>query len=235
MNSQVRIIGEGTVSYKLLDFSIKHNGFVSSTILYAQKPGISDKLIYHYLIPRALNNNNATIIFIVNQPEHLPIDPQPDLLFESVIDNSMQFKPGRMYKVQASNQDISAKILSKLRLSIFPRHKESNPLIFIVDTSTKWSSSLENELRRTIREAPLNNVSVWLHSPIQLIPSDLIASIGNVAVIWPSNSELELLKYYLPNDKFDLSDSTLLRGMLFFSSLLCGEKGWEFTEFGTPD
>jgi hypothetical protein len=235
MDDNVRITGEGEISYQLLDFSIKHNGFISSSILYVQRPGISDKLVYHYLIPRALNINRATIIFILNQLEYLPIHPQPDPLFESFFEHPIQLQPSRMYKIHAPNSEKSAEIISKLRFSLYPRPKESPPLIFIIDTSIKWTTSQENVLRQIIREAPLLNLSVWLHCPLHLIPFDLISSIGNVAIIWPSKSEIEILKNLLPNDKFCGPEVPLLHGMLFFSSLLCSDKGWEFTELGSPD
>lgn len=230
-DGMVRITGEGELSFKLLDISIESDGFIGSSAVIAHRPGISDELVYHYMYARELMKARSAIIFPLEQPSTLPIDPQPEIL-DFKKGSSFQLQPGKSYRFKSQSELQSAKMIERVRKAILPRSPNDFPIIFVLDTLQTLSEPLEKELRILIRESPMNHISVWLHCPLTSVPRDLLPVIGNVAVIWPSKSEFDILKENLSTDRFvDIDGASHPRGMLFISNIVTSDgKGWQFSE-----
>jgi hypothetical protein len=104
-------------------------------------------------------------------------------------------------------------------------------IVFIFDTLQKWADELEIQIRHLIQEASSLNLSIWIHSPISLIPNDLLPTIGNVVIIWPSKSEIKLLEENLPGLDVDLETKKKLQGLFIYNERFGNE--WKVIEF-TP-
>ena len=232
----IRVIGEGEISFTLLDISIESKGFIGSGAIIVHRPGISDELVYHYLVSNELISKRSAIIFPFSHPLILPITKQPEIIDFSSVNWDAQIQPGSTYRLHSTSDAQGIRNLSKFRKAILPRSVNDFPIIFIVDTLQKLTPTLDRELRILIREAPMNRLSVWLHCPLNAIPSELFSIIGNISVIWPSKNDYDILKEHFSTDHFDLDGDIKKRGMLFASNLIIQNgKGWQFSEMEFDD
>lgn len=234
----MRITGQGDLAFKLLDICIESDGFIGSSAIIAHRPGISDELVYHKMLARELQLARSAIIFPLSQPLTLPLEPQPETLTLADEHWDTNIGPGKSFRLHNQSDAQGIKNLTKFRRQILPRKAgDSFPIIFVVDTLQKIPLTLEKELRTLIREAPMSKISVWLHCPLSSVPQDLFSVIGNVAVIWPSQSEFEILKNNLSVDRFIDNDGLEHhRGMLFISNIITPKgKGWQFSELEYED
>ncbi|HAW52080.1 MAG TPA: hypothetical protein DCX54_07115 [Flavobacteriales bacterium] len=227
----IRVTGEGDISFKLLDISIESGGYIGSSAIIAHRPGISDRLVYQYLVASELTSKRSAIIFPFSHPLKIPYNIQPKSLDTNSADWKDKILPGSLLRIKSTSDNTILKSLAKLRKGILPRSTNDFPVIFVFDTIQRISPKLEEEIRILIREASMNKLSVWLHCPLTSIPPDLFSIIGNVSVIWPSKKEYDILKEHLSSDQIDFDGFPRSRGMLFISNIILTEgKGWQFTE-----
>jgi len=224
--ANIRIIDEGPGAHSFVELSKQQNGFLGTSVIVVSRPGLSDRLIHNHLIPRAISQN-AAIIFPISIPY---------LRNESILtlgqEEQFKISPNHIYKIEQSTQSDSAEnmafLLSHFRdsTSVNKRH---HPIVIVVDTLQKWSESLEVQIRYLIQEASGQNLSVWLHTPIQLIPIDLISTIGNVVIIWPSQNEIKLLSENLPAIDVNFWGKRQSQGLFIYNKV--SSTGWQFIEF----
>ena len=198
---------------------------LAGTSLIVNRPGLSDRVI-DKMIQKAINEN-ASVIFALS-----PSGGQYEnskILYDT--NNHIAFLPNQIYKTNNGTQIDNARTLEHIRgwLRERPRNEKKTPIIFIFDTLQKWIGELEIQVRYLIQEASSLNLSIWLHSPIFLIPSDLLPTIGNAVIIWPSKNEIKLLEENLPGLDVDLDTKKQLQGLFIYNERH-GNK-WTFEEF----
>ncbi len=227
MSFKLRVVDEGPGSHSFAEISKQQLGFLGTSVIFVSRPGLSERLIYKHLIPKSFEQD-AAIIFALsasgNEHENLISLQQAE---------QIKIVSKRIYQIEKGNQNDSADAIEYLRNTLRRRSKnEKNfPVIFIFDTLQKWTEKLEVQIRYLIQEASFLNLSIWIHSPIFLIPKDLLPTIGNVVIIWPSISEVNLLAENLPLLDVELGAQKQSQGLFVYNKT--SGKGWQFTEF-TP-
>ena len=214
--SNVKLISQPTVpeqdvqSFKEIS---KQNLDLLGTTVIANRPGLSDqKIINDILIPTAFNDN-ASLIFALT--------PSGDQYKKCLTlhDNDLTtFLPRQIYKIERGTQKENAKVIAHIRGWLRERSDDEKKIriVIIFDTLQKWADEVEIQIRHLIQEASSLNLSIWIHSPIFLIPNDLLPTIGNVVIIWPSKNEIKLLEENLPGLDVDLETKKQLQGLFLF-------------------
>jgi hypothetical protein len=234
-----RIVDSGIEASSFSTFASQQRGFVSSSLILVHRAGVSDRILYKFFLYESLRRG-AIVVFPLVQHSFAGIDLEGKRLrpIEIFRDKNWEskknlFLSGNMYKFHTKSQEDCAVLLSRLREIISTgkeNHSEQNihSIIFIVDTLQKWEHQLEFQLRELIGEASTINVNLWLHCPLDLIPTDLISTIGNVIVVWPTVNEINILSNYLPLVQHEYSEFELSRGMLFCRSIPSKEENrWQ--------
>ena len=225
--NQVQIIDEGVGAFSFVELSKQQNGFLGTSVIFVNRPGLSERLIHNHLIPKVLSQN-AAVIF----PLSISYRRNTSILTLGQ-DELFSISPKHIYKIEENSQGESAEKMAYLRafFSAQSRRTESHPVVILIDTLQKWSEALEVQIRYLIQEASSLNLSIWLHTSIRLIPEDLITTIGNVVIIWPSKNEIKLLSENLPAIDVDFRGKKESQGMFIYNKL--SGKGWQFKEFST--
>ena len=145
---------------------------------------------------------------------------------------SFDLIPGRIYQFDTEDVNISAAIVFRIRKYLILDTAKNVPVIFYIDSLQRWSVSFEDQIRQMIKEAPMGSFALWLHSPLQLIPEDMISSIDNFVVAQAAKNDIDILAKYLPHK---IPEEYLVKGIengfLIYSRL--GEErpsGWDFVE-----
>ena len=86
------------------------------------------------------------------------------------------------------------------------------PLIFIMDSLQPWSAKQEYLVRFLVDVSVFVNAVVWIHTSLQLVPMDLLTTIGNVLILWPSSKEAQTLTALLPSEKVELGEKEYQQG-----------------------
>lgn len=209
----VRILRDS--GYEFEGFLDSHlSDFLSGSIIIAQRPGVSNEKLLLPLV-RLVLNKDATIILPLSQPEHSLSKSNfshSTILPDVSLDGPLASQ--HIYEFHNShNQDSASAMLTRFRYHYILDSKSDSTLIFLVDTLQRWAIPFENELRHLIHEAPLSNISVWLHCPLYLVPTDLIPTIGSILIISPTKGEIEILRNHMTAKEMPQED--LSNGVLF--------------------
>lgn len=214
-------LGENIPSFEEVS---KQNFDIAGTSLIVNRPGLSERII-DKMIQNALSEN-ASVVFALSSSggkyEKCKILHNFD---------NIAFIPGQIFRINDGTQGENAKAIAQIRVWLRERLRNENgfPIIFIFDTLQKWIEDLEVQIRYLIQEASHLNLSIWIHSPIFLIPTDLLPTIGNVVIIWPSKSEIKLLEDNLPGLDVDLESKKQLQGLFIYNERYGNT--WSFDEF----
>lgn len=206
----------------------KQNLDLLGTTVIVNRPGLSDqKIINDILIPAAFKEN-ASLIFALT--------PSGDKYkkYLTLHDNDLTtFLPRQVYKIESGTQKDNAMVIAHIRSWLRERSDDEKKIriVVIFDTLQKWADELEIQIRHLIQEASSLNLSIWIHSPIFLIPNDLLPTIGNVVIIWPSKNEIKLLEENLPGLDVDLETKKQLQGLFIYNERFSNK--WKVIEF-TP-
>jgi len=199
-------------------------GFLGTSVI-VNRPGESDRLICDGLIPNALEQN-ASIIF--------PLSTSGGKYEKLVMQTDIKIIPNHIYQIEGGTQNDSAKVIANLRSMLHERSEGEKefPIVVIFNTLQKWTEELEIQIRYLIQDASFLNLRIWIHSPIFLIPSDLLPTIGNVVIIWPSKNEVRLLAENLPSLEVEFGIEPQAQGLYFYDKASGNE--WQFSEFPPP-
>jgi len=221
--TRFQIIDEGPGAHLFVELSRQQDGFINTSVIFVNRPGLSDRLLHNHLIPRAVDQNSA-IIF----PLSISYQAYEGILTLGTIEQ-VDIKPKHIYKIEHKSQNESAEKISILR-SVLQGRKNSRatPVVIVLDTLQKWSEVLEVQIRYLVQEASYLNLSIWIHAPLHLIPNDLLPTIGNIVVIWPSKNEIKLIAENLPAVDVELWGQKQPQGLFIYNKST--PNGWQFIE-----
>lgn len=235
--SRIRLIAEDDIAEglsELLQDGARREGISRRNMIITHRPGVSDAILYPLLLEPMMKDGKVALVFPLNQPVEFPLPQSVIIDVASITDFFKTITVGKIYRLAGAKQVTVLEQTENALRKFLPRQDKKFPIIFVFDTLQKWDDKLDTLVRFLVREAPLANFGVWIHSPIAQVPQDLFPSIGNVVAVWPSQQEIEFLKQHLPADVIGMENQKYTRGALIFSNKLVEGKGWEWTEF-EPD
>jgi hypothetical protein len=125
-------------------------------------------------------------------------------------------------------QSNDANVIKSLRNRLHHLKEEEKkfPIIVILDIIQKWDEDLESQVRYLVQESSSRKLHIWIHSPLFLIPTDLLPTIGTIAIIQPSRGETKLLEAHFPSEHHEFESKKDSRGFFIYSKN--SGKGWQF-------
>lgn len=219
-DEDLEILDEGIGSHAFAKLSSHSSMFLGTSLILIHRLGFSERLLYKHLLPGILEK--ASVILLNRPPQMFPSDAV--VLFEKEV----HLERAKIYHFRQSSWTEKRDLLEEI---ICPSgwRDAKNPLIFLLDTLQVWDDDLNFAVRRILENAAYFNLSLWIHSPLNLIPDDLLTTIGNVLVLWPSQDEIRQLKAKLPVHEVDLGTESRPTGA-FVHLHFSGE--WQYQEVG---
>ena len=196
-------------------------GYLGPSMIIVNQPSITDRLIREYLI-REVREENTIVIFPLYLPDGNPgkklfLDENPILA-------------GQTYFMKRETQRNDANVIKSLRTRLHNLNEQEKkyPIVVVLDIIQKWGEELESQVRYLLQEASSRNLSIWIHSPLFLIPTDLLPTVGTIVIIQPSRSEVKLLEEHFPSENHEFESKG---GSGFFIYNKRSSKGWQFVPY----
>lgn len=189
------ILDEGVGSLAFAELSAHSEVFLGTSLVLVYRLGFSQRLLYKHLLPVILSK--ASVVLLGSQSPVL-LGKVPLLVGEdTTLERSKVYHFGK-----ASWKEKMA--LLERRIEGWRAQGNQITVLFLLETLRKWNDELDTAVRLVLENAPYLNLNLWLHSSLDLIPDDLLPTIGNVLILWPSPEEVRYLKAKLPTREVDL-------------------------------
>lgn len=196
--------------------------YLGSSLIIVNRPRITDRLIRDYLI-RQVREEDPVVIFPLymldrKTGKHLFLEENPIIA-------------GQTYFMKREMQSNDANVIKSLRSRLHNLKEEEKKcrIVVILDISQKWSEDLESQVRYLVQEASSRNLSIWIHTSLFLIPTDLLPTIGSIMIIQPSRSEVKLLEEHFPSENHEFESKKNSRGFFIYNKR--SGKGWQFVPY----
>lgn len=197
-------------------------GYLGSSLIIVNRPSITDRLIRDYFI-RQIREEDLVVIF--------PLYMSDGRIGKNLFLDENPIFPRQTYFMKREMQSKDANVIKSLRTRLHNLKEEEKryPIVVILDIIQKWSEELESQVRYLVQEASYRNLSIWIHSSLFLIPTDLLPTIGTIVIIQPSRSEVKLLEEHFPSENHEFESKKDSRGFFIYNKR--SSKGWQFVPY----